>query len=63
MDSLEFLLRSDFLSLELLLILFNEVLLDLQELQIPFKLLQFLVLVLEIFDNGGVGNWLFDLHL
>jgi hypothetical protein len=54
LDALELLLRPDFLSLELLLVVLNEILLDFEELQVPVQLLQLLVLVLEVGVTAGV---------
>jgi hypothetical protein len=54
LDALELLLRPNFLSLELLLVVLNEVLLDFEELQVPVQLLQLLVLVLEVGVAAGV---------
>lgn len=52
LDALQLLLGADFLALELLLVLLDEVLLDFEELEVAVELLKLLVLVLEV----GVGS-------
>ncbi len=48
LDALELLLGPDFLSLEFLLVFLDEILLDFEELDVSFKLLELLILILVV---------------
>lgn len=68
LNALEFLLRADLFPLELLLIVLDELLLDLEELEVSLKLMQLLVLVVDLGLHGTLGRlrlqwWHFNLHL